>query len=43
MKLLYKKSFIKSYQDLSPKLRDKVKNVLQVFMDNPTDHQLRNH
>ena len=43
MKLLYKKSFIKSYQDLSPKLRDKVKNVLQIFMDNPTDKELRNH
>lgn len=43
MKLLYKKTFTKSYQDLSEKLRDKVKSVLRKFMENPTDKELHNH
>lgn len=43
MKILYKKSFVKSYQCLSEKLRDKIKNVLQIFIKNPTDKVLHNH
>ncbi|MFA7717204.1 MAG: type II toxin-antitoxin system mRNA interferase toxin, RelE/StbE family [Candidatus Absconditabacterales bacterium] len=43
MKLLYKKSFTKSYQVLGHKMRDKVKGVLQIFMLNPMDKELRNH
>ena len=43
MKLLYKKSFTKSYQVLWQKMRDKVKGTLQIFMINPIDKQLHNH
>jgi len=43
MKVLYKKSFVKSYEVLSWKLKDKVKSTLQIFIYNPIDKSLHNH
>lgn len=43
MKVLYKKSFIKSYEVLSLKLKDKVKDTLSLFIKNPKDKILNNH
>ena len=43
MKLLYKKSFTKSYQTLTPRQRQKIQDVFEIFIMNPFDQRLNNH
>jgi addiction module RelE/StbE family toxin len=39
----YSKKFKKQYQKLSPKLRQKAKNQIALWQDNPHDTSLRTH
>ena len=41
--LIYKRQFQKSYALLKPKIKDKVKETLDTFLDNPIDPRLWNH
>ncbi len=43
MKLLYKKSFIKSYNKYNQSIKNKVKARLSIFIENPFDERLHNH
>ena len=38
--LIYKRQFQKSYALLKPKIKDKVKETLDTFLDNPIDPRL---
>lgn len=43
MKIVYHKFFEKSYWKLDLKIRDKFKEILRIFIDNPFDSKLNNH
>lgn len=43
MKILYKKSFVKSYKKLQDKMKQKVQDTLRVFIANPQHDSLHNH
>lgn len=43
MKVLYHKKFNKHFEKLSPKLQNKVIEVIDWFRENPFDSRLRNH
>jgi len=43
MKILYKKSFVKSYKKLQDKMKQKVQDTLRVFIANPQHDSLYNH
>ncbi len=43
MKVIRKKSFLKSYKILPKKWQEKTDDVLQIFLKNPYDSRLRNH
>lgn len=43
MKLVYKKTFLKSFEKLSAKDRQKVVEALKVFKNNPFSPELKNH
>lgn len=43
MKLIFKKSFTKSYQKLVSTIQTKVDDTLSIFLQNPTHISLNNH
>jgi addiction module RelE/StbE family toxin len=43
MQILFKKSFQKSYRNLSRKLQHQVDTIVYQFMQDPFDTRLRNH
>lgn len=43
MKLIFKKSFLKAYDELTASQRKKADLTIGVFMSNPMDPRLRNH
>lgn len=43
MKISYSKNFIKQSKKLDQKIRKKLVNRIELFMDNPLDIELNNH
>ncbi len=43
MKIVYSKQFLKSVSKLQPKIKDKLADRIELFANDPTDKQLRNH
>jgi addiction module RelE/StbE family toxin len=43
MKIIYRKRFDKQYRKLSPKLKHAVADVIEIFIDDPSDVRIDNH